>query len=184
MLRFIDKIKNKMRDVSSKMDQYQEAIAFAEAGQNVYAEDFLTEKKAKDETPRLVVVGRESTFSKEIIDYAIEMAERMSYEIVALNTAPLSCETFWRSSSRDSICTDFQMLSEHNVQPFREAAEEKGIPFSHIVRYSDSNEVLVELRKEIGEFEFVVSEEEQDAESNRAENRDRPKQEIFVYSML
>jgi hypothetical protein len=166
------------------MNRYQEAITFAEAGQQSHAEDLLQEPQTMEESRKLVVVGRESAFSKEIIDYGIEMAERMSYEIVALNTAPLSCETFRLSASRDDICTDFQMLSEQNVRPFREAAEKKGIPFRHIVRYSDSNEVLLELKKEIGEFEFVVSEEEPESESNRAENRQRPKQEIFVYSML
>jgi len=182
--RLLGKIKNRMRGLSEKMDQYQEAITFAEAGQQEYAGDVLQEAKAVEESRKLVVVGRESTFSRDIIDYAIDMAETMSYEIVALNTAPLSCETFRLSSSRDQICTDFKMLSEQNIQPFREEAEKKGIPFTHVVRFSESYEVLGALRKEIGEFEFVVSEEEHDVASNRAEEGERPRREIFVYSML
>lgn len=184
MVTILGKLKNKMRGLSSKMDQYQEAITFAEAGQQVLAEDVFQETRTVEESRKLVVVGRESIFSREIIDYAIDMAERMSYEIVALNTAPLSCETFKLSSSRDQICNDFQMLSEQNVQPFREEAEKRGIPFSHVVKFSESYEVLKELRKEIGEFEFVVSEEEHDVAADRAENGERPRQEIFVYSML
>jgi len=184
VLQLLGRFKNKMRNLSGKMDQYQEAITFAEAGQQEYAEDVLQETKAAKESRKLMVVGRESTFSREIIDYAIDMAEKMSYEIVALNTAPLSCETFRLSSSRDQICTDFQMLSEQNVRPFREEAEKMGIPFTHVVRFSESSEVLGALRKEIGEFEFVVSEEEQDVVSSRVEDGERPRQEIFVYSML
>ena len=184
MINILGKIKNKIQGLSSKMDQYQEAITFAEAGQPAHAQDVLQETKAVEESKRLVVVGRESAFSREIIDYAIDMAERMSYEIVALNTAPLSCETFNQSSSRDQICTDFQMLAELNVQPLREEAQKRGIPFLHVVKYSDSSEVLKELRKEIGEFEFVVSEEAHDVATDRAENGERPRQEIFVYSML
>ena len=184
MLKLMGKFKNKMRNLSGKMDQYQEAITFAEAGQPEYAEDVIQETKAVEESRKLVVVGRESTFSRDIIDYAIDMAETMSYEIVALNTAPLSCETFRLSTSRDQICTDFQMLSEQNVQPFREEAEKRGISFTHVVRFSESSEVLSALRKEIGEFDFVVSEEEHDVASNRAENGERLRREIFVYSML
>ena len=82
---------------------HTEAITFAEAGQHDYAEDVLMEVQEKEESKKLVVVGKESTFSQEIIDYAIDMAERMSYEIVALNTAPLSCETFKLSSSRTKL---------------------------------------------------------------------------------
>jgi hypothetical protein len=180
----LSKIKNKMQRLTNKMDQYQEAITFAEAGQSDHAEDVLQETKTAEESRRLVVVGKESVFSQEIIDYAINMAERMSYEIVALNTAPLSCETFIQSSSREKICTDFQMLAEMNVAPFREEAERRGIPFSHVVKYTDSKEVLRELRKEIGEFEFVVSEEESESATDRAENGEKAKQEIFVYSIL
>jgi hypothetical protein len=172
-----------MQSFSGKMDQYQEAITFAEAGEAA-VEDGVQEVTPVEESRKLVVVGRESIFSQEIIDYAIDMAERMSYEIVALNTAPLSCETFKLSNSRDQICTDFQMLSEANVLPFREEAEKRGIPFTHVVKFSDSYEVLKELRKEIGEFEFVISEEEHDTAADRAESGNRPKQEIFVYSML
>ena len=184
MLKLLSKIRNKMRDLSGKMDQYQEAITFAEAGQQAYAEDAIQETRGEEPSGILVVVGRESTFSKEIIDYAMDMAERMSYEIIALNTAPLSCETFRLSSSRDQICTDFRMLSERNAQPFREEAEKRAISFTHVVKFSESNEALMELRKEIGEFEFVVSEEGQDVATSRAENGERPRQEIFVYSML
>ncbi len=136
-------------------------------------------------TMKLVVVGRESVFSEDIIDYAMEMAERMSYEIVALNTAPLSCETFkFFSSSRNKICEDFERLSKKNVQTFQEAAEKKGIPFTHVVKFSDSYEVLKELRNEIGEFEFVVSESEDQAAVSRPENGKRTKNEIFVYSII
>lgn len=187
MVKILGKLRDRMRGLSNRMDQYQEAITFAEAGEAAETDGVSQEMKAAqacEECRKLVVVGRESVFSKEIIDYAIDMAERMSYEIVALNTAPLSCETFRLSSSRDQICTDFQMHSEQNVQPFREEAEKRGIPFSHVVKFSESYEVLKQLRKEIGEFEFVISEEEHDVAASRAENGERPRQEIFVYSML
>jgi len=182
--KLLRKLKNRMHNLSGKMDRYQTSITFAEAGQQTYAENVLQESKAVEESRKLLVVGRESIFSREIIDFALDMAERMSYEIVALNTAPLSCETFQLSSSRDQICTDFQMTSELNVEPFREEAEKRGIPFIHVVKFSESHESLFELKKEIGEFEFVVSEEAHDVATNRAENGERPRQEIFVYSML
>lgn len=184
MVKILSKLRDRMRGVSNRMNRYQEAAALAEAGGTAGSGDVLQEEKGVEKSRKLVVVGRESIFSKEIIDYAIEMAERMSYEIVALNTAPLSCETFRLSSSRDQICTDFQMLSEQYVRPFREEAQKRGVPFSHVVKFSESYEVLKQLRKEIGEFEFVISEEEHDVTTNRAETGERSRQEIFVYSML
>ena len=180
----LGKIKQKVQKQSEKKDQSQEEITLGEAGQEALGQEALQTEPEPEAARKLVVVGRESVFSEGIIDYALEMAERMSYEIVALNTAPLSCETFkFFSSSRNKICEDFEDLSKKNVRTFQEAAEKKGIPFTHVVKFSESYEVLKEIRNEIGEFEFVVSESEDQAAVSRLENGEKAKSEIFVYSM-
>ena len=181
----LGKIKETVRRLSGKMDRYQKAVTFAEAGEQASAQEALQTEPVKEEPRRLVVIGRESVFSQEIIDYALEMAERMSYEIIALNAAPLSCETFKLfSSSRNKICQDFTELSQKNVRLFQESAEKGGIPFTHVVKFSTTHEILIELKKEIGEFDFVVSEMEEQENVSRAENGESVKQEIFVYTMM
>lgn len=183
MGRILGKIKQKIQKLSGKTDPG--AITSAEAGEGSLAQEAPQTEPEDEEARKLVVVGRESVFSEDIIDYALEMAERMSYEIVALNAAPLSCATFKLfSSSRNKICEDFEDLSKRNVQAFQEAAEKKGIPFTHVVKFSESYEVLKEIRNEIGEFEFVVSESEDQEAISRPEDGERAKSEIFVYSMM
>jgi hypothetical protein len=167
------------------MDHYQEARSNAEEGRKEDAPEAIADKTTVEAAKKLVVVGRESVFSQEIIDYALEMAERMSYEIIALNTAPLSCETFKLfSSSRNKICEDFEDLSKKNVRSFQEAAEKKGIPFTHVVKFSESYEVLKELKVEIGEFEFVVTEMEEQENTSGTEDGEKVKREICVYSIM
>jgi hypothetical protein len=113
------------------------------------------------------------------------MAERLSYEIIALNTAPLSCDTYKLfTSSRNKICEDFEDLSKKNIHAFQEAAEKKGIPFTHVVKFSESYDVLKEIKVEIGEFEFVVSEMEEQENASGTENGENAKREIFVYSIM
>ena len=157
----------------------------AEAGQQEQTQEAIQKSPSQETGKKLVVVGKESLFSKDIIEYAVDLAARMEYDIVALNTAPLSCDTFKLfSESRDKICSDFQLLAMDSAEPFQEAAEAKGISFTHIVKYTDSNEVMSELREEIGDFEFVVSEEEPDIDEGGAANERPPRKEIFVYSVL
>jgi len=175
---------NDISEEIQKMSQDHETVTNSGTDQHGNGEDDSLDTKGVEESKKLIVVGRESIFSDEIVDYAVDIAERMSYEIVALNTAPLSCETFQQSSSREQICADFDMLSEHNVAHFREAAEKRGIPFSHVVKYSESSEVLKELRREIGDFEFVVSQEEEDVATDSADDGEKPRQGVFVYSIL
>jgi hypothetical protein len=185
MARFLRKIKQKLSKTGNKMDKYQEAITFAEAGESDYAMETMAEQKEEHVPTKLLVLGRESAFSKEIIDYALEMAQRMSYEILALNTAPLSCETFKLfSSSRDQVCEEFKSMSKKNASLFQELAAEKGIPFDHIVMFSEPEEALEAINRENKDIAFVVSESVEDRTENIIEQGERLRRNVYVYSMV
>jgi hypothetical protein len=179
------RIKQKLSRAGDKMDKYQEAITFAEAGESDYAMETMAEQKEEQEPTKLLVMGRESDFSKEIIDYALEMAQRMSYEILALNTAPLSCETFKLfSSSRNQVCEEFKSMSEKSAGLFQEAAAEKGIPFDHVVMFSEPEEALESINREHKDIAFVVSESVEDRGESRIEEGERLRRNLYVYSMV
>ena len=179
------RIKQKLSRASDKMDKYQEAITFAEAGESDYAMETMAEQREEQEPTKLLVMGRESTFSKEIIDYALDMAKRMSYEILALNTAPLSCETFKLfSSSRNQVCEEFKSMSEKSAGLFQEAAAEKGVPFNHVVMFSEPEEALESITREHKDIAFVVSESVEDRTESRIEDGERLRQNVYVYSMV
>jgi hypothetical protein len=153
MAGIVGKVKQRILKLSGKMDQYQEAITFAEAGESEHARELLQEQPETTETAKLLVVGQESSFSQDMIDYALEMAERMSYEIVALNTAPLSCDTFKLfSSSRDQLCMDFKELSTKNADFFQKEAARAGIDFTHVIKFSEVDEAIEAVCKELGEL--------------------------------
>jgi hypothetical protein len=179
------RIKQKMSRAGNKMEKYQEAITFAQAGESEYAMETMAEQRKEQAPTKLLVMGKESTFSKEIIDYALEMAQRMSYDILALNTAPLSCETFKLfSSSRDQVCEEFKSMSKENAALFQEAAAEKGISFGHIVMFSEPEEALESINKEHRNIAFVVSEMVEDRADSRIEEGERLRTNLFVYSMV
>jgi hypothetical protein len=190
MAGFFRRIKQKLSRTGNKIDKYQEAITFAEAGESEYAietmaEETMAEQKEELTPTTLLVMGRESTFSKEIMDYALEMAQRMSYDILALNTAPLSCETFKLfSSSRNQVCEEFKSLSEKNAGLFQEAAVEKGIPFDHVVMFSEPEEALESITRENKNISFVVSETVEDRADSRIEEGERLRTHLYVYSMV
>jgi len=179
------KIRQKLSRAGNKMDKYQEAITFAEAGESDYAMETMAEQREEQEPTRLLVMGRESDFSKEIIDYALEMAQRMSYEILALNTAPLSCETFKLfSSSHNHVCQEFKSMSKKNAGLFQEAAFEKGIPFDHVVMFIEPEEALESINREYKDIAFVVSESVEDRTESRIEEGERLRRNLYVYSMV
>jgi hypothetical protein len=186
MGRFFAKLMKKANRVGNSMEKYQEAVTFAEAGEHehvktlFYADADVAEEKAG----KLLVVGREGTFSREIMDYALDMAQRLHYEILALNTAALSGETFRLfSSSHKKLSEDFRELSEKNAMPFHEEADRLGVAFAHMVKFSARDEAIQEINKEFSNIEFVVSDSEEERPVERAEEGERARQAIYVYSM-
>lgn len=179
------KIKQKLSKASAEMDKYQEAITFAEAGEPEHALAAVAEQTEEQQTMQLLVVGRESSFSKEIVDYALDMAQRMSYDILALNTAPFSGNTFKLfSDSCDQLCEEFKSLSEKNATMFQQTAAEKGIAFDHIVMFSETKDALQEITNNNKNIAFVVSESIEDRAGSRIEEGERLRQHLYVYSMV
>ncbi len=134
---------------------------------------------------KLVVMGRESDFSQEVISYAVDMAKRMSFEILALNSAPLNCDAFSLfSTSKHKLCNEFKAISEKNAMAFRQAAEENSIPFTQIIKFDEPEKALSEVQREFGQIEFVISEPQSSPDVNRVSNQNRPQNEVLVYSMI
>ena len=134
---------------------------------------------------KLVVMGRESDFSQEVISYAVDMAKRMSFEILALNSAPLNCDAFSLfSTSKNKLCNEFKEISENNAMAFRHAAEENGIPFTQIIKFDEPDKALSDVQREFGHIEFVISEPQPSSNVNRVANQNRPQNEVLVYSMI
>lgn len=155
------------------------------ASLSTQAEDTGMTHEATEKNGTLLVIGKESTFTADVIDYAVDMADRLSYDIVALNTAPLSCETFKLfSSSRNKVCQDFQRISEENASAFASRAAEKHIQFDHVVKFSETDQAIDEVRREQGKIDFVISDLEEEYVEVQAEQGVRPHREIFVYSMI
>jgi hypothetical protein len=180
MLKFFCNIKNKI--AKPREDKHKIANLSHAAGD----ETSMPAEMAAQPLAKLVVLGKGVTFSDEIVEYALEMAQRMEYEIIALNTAPLSCESFnLFSSSRHDICQEFQEMSIKNAALFQAQAEKRGLHFIHRINFVDTDTALEEVQNEFGEnISFIVSEPEEDqATVSRATNEKRPEAEIFVYSM-
>ena len=185
MPRIFDRLISRVQKITGRIDRYQEAITYAEAGQTNHAQRVVREKENPQSAGKLLVVGRESNFNKEVVDYALDMAQRLSYEILALNTAPLSCETFsLLPAERSKVCQEFRSLTEKNIRHFQQEAQKRAIPFKHVIKFSEKDQALAEITREFSDIEFVVSDTEGDRAAARATQGERPKQEIYVYSIV
>ena len=128
----------------------------------------------------LLVVGNEERFSDRLVDYALEMAERMSYRLVALSPAPFP-ESIMKQDPIPARVSEFEQSARENAEVFARGAEEKGIPFEHVIRCGQSDAVAEQVAKEYGNVEFVVSEP---TDQQLADQAQCSPGKVCVYSMV
>jgi hypothetical protein len=164
--KMINWIKEKLSRTTKKIDDYQVGLTFAEAGEYEMGREMVEEREV------LLVVGYKGTFSQEIIAYAIDMAQRMNYEILALSTSDLSCDSISLfPASKQKLCDEFDALAEENSKTFASWAQKSGIKFNHTIQYSDVDAAIANINKKITKITFVVDEQ-------------LPESGLFVYSIV
>ena len=148
-----------------KIESYTEAITFAEAGLQEQAQEIMRAELA--EATKVLVVGHEDTFSKPLVDYAVGFAERMGYEIVALNISPVRTESSTIGPFCDMLCEEFNKKCQEGIGALCSRCEEKGIPFSHLVKFGEVDACIKEAHEEMRRVEFVITEPESCPEKGR-----------------
>ena len=155
----------KTETLREKIESYTEAITFAEAGLQDQAQEIIRAELA--EGAKVLVVGYEDTFSKPLVDYAVGFAERMGYEIVALNISPVRTESKHIGPFCDMLCEEFNKKCKAGIETLCRLCEEKNIPFTHLVKFGEIDDCIKEAHEEMRRVEFVITEPESCPEEGR-----------------
>jgi hypothetical protein len=146
------------QSLRKRIENRTEAITFAEAGLQDHAQDLI--RVELTEKAKVLVVGHEDTFSEPVLEYAVGFAQRMGYEIVALNVSPVRTESSKLEPYCDLVCQQFKTSCEEGVSDFRHACEKKAIPFSHVIKFGEVDQCIKEIHQECLRVELVVTEPE------------------------
>jgi len=140
---------------------------------------------AGNQDKNLVVASMDSRFTPDMIDYALEMAGRMDFGIIAVNAANLTHDvTEFFSTSHEELFRDFQEEACKNVRPFKQKALERGLKFAHATKYSDIDHAIDEITSACGDIEFIITENKEPAPVRDAVSADnRIAQRLFVYAV-
>ncbi len=148
------KIKQRFRQITGKMDQYQEAITFAEAGETEYARELIQEAKVKEESVK--------TIQKECMDMLdLSFDESDLDEIVKDGAASLDREY------ADGVIESLDLfaailgyspppkafkIGHHNIIGALTKKESGEIIFGPMVIYSIIHNTLKLIDQQIGSF--------------------------------
>jgi hypothetical protein len=181
-----NKFKQSFHRAADTVDRYQTASTYSQAGAQEQALEMLRREPPQQEhPPKLLVLTQGPQFPADMREYALNMAKRLGYEMIAMNTAPIKREAVqFLDQEYQHLRDAFQSEAENGFAAFQAEAEEQGVHVEHLIKFLDKEEALEEIRSERSHIDFVISDsEEVQHKRKRTENHLRPGREICVYSI-
>ncbi len=184
-MQFLNGLKDRILTLGKKHGNAEKAIKFSQPCVNSDADTDQCLLCSENQGKNLVVATLESRFSDEMVDYALDMAKRMDYGIIAVNAANLTHDvTSFFSTTQEELYADYKDTAGRNVTPFKEKASELGLKFAHTTSQANVDHAIADITKECGHIEFIISENKSPAAiRDAAVNQDRIAQRLCVYSV-
>ncbi|MEW6658598.1 MAG: universal stress protein [Thermodesulfobacteriota bacterium] len=117
------------------------------------------ETSGKPEVPRkILVVGRGDTLDEEAVDYAVNLAERLGYDLIGLNVNPaLGQKSRFFSPYKYHLREKFAQRAKTAGEDLKKVLAKKGIGFEQVVKFGDLGKAVAEVNRQIKRIEFVIT---------------------------
>jgi hypothetical protein len=140
-------------------------------GQGVETADAALEpgRPRPSENRKILVAGEGETFANGVMDYAVNLAERLGYEIIALNVSPELGTSGFLSPYKRYLREQFRQRAAAAAAAPRQKVAAKGLRFEHLVRFGDLSRAIEDVNHEFKRIEFVITSENEDVDEMTAE---------------
>lgn len=149
------------RNIRGRPQTFESALEAVPLGSGPELHDLAAEEKLRipGEPRKILVVAQGEAFDPDEIDYTVNLAERLGYDIIALNvgTPPPRSSRFyqvlgkpWREA--------FVKRASAAAARFQAQAAKKGVRCRQMVKFGDLNKAVEELNQEVKRIEFMITE--------------------------
>lgn len=161
---FFSKFKKKKNNQSIQVTEHKQnilndsaaAVAFSEQGEHDTARSMIDRSKGKR---TILVAANGDSFSETLNNYALDMAKRLDYEILALNVSePFSGAEEQRKKEEEA----FRESCKCSVQKMQENAEKIGVSVSGLIEWGHLDDVVARLHTQYPGMRYVLTEPDPD----------------------
>jgi len=179
---FSKKKKDQVKVAKSKTNMFQDAAtaaAFAEAGEHETARSIITATK---QSRKILVIGHENGFSERLSEYALDMAKRLDFELVALNvtSAPLSLS----GDKREAAIAAFTQGAQKSGAELEKKASANNIVFTHRIEIAHQDEIVEKLHRQDSGLRYVLTEPDPEVAQKRKERVAIPVFDLSSYQSM
>lgn len=153
------------------------AATFAEAGEHDTARHIVDTKKKGYQT--ILVIGQEEGFSERLASYAIDMAKRLDFDIMAVNITdePLSMS----EEKRKEATAAFEEKCIANSAFFNQKAANADIPLHHLMLIGKHDEMIEKIHNLYPGMRYVLTEPDPEVVNKAKDNVSIPVFDLGSY---
>jgi hypothetical protein len=140
---------------SSLQDDYDQAmmaVSFAEAGAPEQARQMVRQRGQR----KILVVTREDAFTEPVMEYATSLAERMGYELIALNVGGSASDKAF-SGYQQHMQEEFQQWAAASFAVLQQKAAARNILATHVVKFGDVSAAVEDINREYRRVELMIT---------------------------
>ncbi len=110
------------------------------------------------ENRKIVLVSQEPGFSEAVLQYAVNLAERLGYDLLAVNIGPAATGTNWLAGIKQWLMQlRFRQQAWRRVRSAQQRLAAKGLGFEHQVCFGDLGATIERLNQTKKRIEFVLN---------------------------
>lgn len=110
------------------------------------------------ENRKILLVGQGARFSDSVLEYALNLADRLGYDLVAVQIGPLPPTGGWLSGLKArGQQVWFRLQARWAWRPARQKLHASGLKCDRTVRFAPLSEVVTGLNREKKRIEFVLN---------------------------
>ncbi len=139
----------------SLQDDYDEAmmaVTFAEAGAPEQAVEVMRQYGKR----KILVVSQEDAFTEAVMDYATQLAERMGYDLIALNVGTATSDK-GLSAYQQHMQEEFQGRAAKGAEVLEQKAAAKNIRLTHVVKFGEVANAVEAMNREYRRIEMLIT---------------------------
>jgi succinate dehydrogenase hydrophobic anchor subunit len=107
---------------------------------------------------KLLVVAKDYTFTTGVMEYATNLAERLGYDLIAMNLNPaLEAEGRFFSPYQRHLRAKFAHRARSAWEMIQPEVARRGIQGEHVVKFEAVPQAVSELNREIKRLDFVIT---------------------------
>jgi hypothetical protein len=144
-----------VRRQSNLQDDYEQAmmaVSFAEAGAPEQAREVMRQRGNR----KILVVTREDAFTEPVMEYATSLAERMGYELIALNVGGSASDKA-ASEYQQHMQEEFERRAAAAFAVLKHKAAARNISVTHVVKFGDVSNAVADINREYRRVELMIT---------------------------